>query len=126
VIATIGRAAIVVALCLSIGAHWAALQSVAWATMIVEYAQQEPLAKAIAQTFDGNHPCDLCKHISNGKHSEKKQEAQLAPLKQDLICTRRVIVLIPPSTFCSFVGVKMAASVDAAPPPVPPPRSHAI
>ncbi|HZE13465.1 MAG TPA: hypothetical protein VE086_06905, partial [Chthoniobacterales bacterium] len=126
VIATIGRAAIVVALCLSIGAHWAALQSVAWATMIVEYAQHDSLAKAVAETFDGHHPCDLCKHISKVKDSEKKQDAQLASLKPDLICTTRAIVLVPPYQFYPFPGATTIASADAAPPPVPPPRSHAV
>jgi hypothetical protein len=126
VISKVGRVAVIFALCVSIGAHWAALQSVAWATMIVEYAQNDSLAKAVAETFDGNHPCDLCKHINKVNHSQKNQDAGIVSVKPDLICTTRALVLIPPCTFCSFVGVKMTASGEMRPPPVPPPRSELV
>jgi hypothetical protein len=122
----IGRAAIVLALCVSIGAHWAALQSVAWATMIVDYAHHDSLARAVAETFDGNHPCDLCKHINRVKDSEKKQDSQPASVKPDLICSTCAIVLVPPYRLCSFVGVKGVATANAAAPLVPPPRTRLL
>jgi hypothetical protein len=122
----LGRAAIVLALCVSIGAHWTALQSVAWATMIVQYAQRCSLPEAVAKTFDGNHPCDLCKHINKAKDSEKTQDAQPASVKPDLICTTRAIALVPPYTFCSFAGVTMTQSAEMQAPPVPPPRADLV
>jgi len=52
------------------GLHWIALQSVAWTTMVIEYSKRAPLREAVAQTFDGAHPCSLCHAVAAGKKSE--------------------------------------------------------
>jgi hypothetical protein len=122
----IAHAGVVLALCLSIGAHWVVLQSVAWGTMVVQYSQHVPLSQAVAQTFDGDHPCNLCKRISAAQHSEKKGDAQFGAIKPDLICATRRIVLLPRSTDFLFARVVMSASLLAHSPPTPPPRSELI
>ena len=61
-------------LVISTGIHWVALQTVAWAGMIVSYSEKAPLKTALAETFDGKYPCPLCKAIAAGKKSEKKSE----------------------------------------------------
>jgi len=122
VILAIARATVVLVLCVSVGAPWVALQSVAWATMLVEYSQEATLAKAVVQTFDGNHPCDLCKHV-RVKQSEKKPDAPSTTLKADLLCVKRAIVLIPPQAALSFPSELVGASAEVPAPPVPPPRS---
>jgi hypothetical protein len=119
----VARIALVLVVCLSIGPHWAALQPVAWATMIIEYSQSAPLAKAVADTFDGKHPCDLCKHINHAQHSEKKREAQSTTVKQDLLCVKRAVVLFRSYTDLSFPLEHLTATVETRSPPVPPPRS---
>jgi hypothetical protein len=120
---TVARVALVLVVCVSIGPHWAALQPVAWATMIVEYSQSAPLAKAVAHTFDGNHPCDLCKHINRAQHSEKKREAQSTTVKQDLLCVKRAVVLFRSYTDLSFPVEHLSGTAERPSPPVPPPRS---
>jgi hypothetical protein len=80
------RIVMVVALCCAIGLHWVALQSVAWAIMIVDYSKRGSLCQAITQTFDGAHPCSLCHVVSKGKNSEKKQDLRLPAPKIDMIC----------------------------------------
>jgi hypothetical protein len=120
----IGRSFIVLALCLAIGLHWAALQSIAWTTMLIHYSKQtSSLAQAVAQTFDGNHPCALCKGIETAQHSQKKPTVQPAPVKLDLICTTRFVGIIP--TFEDFHYRERALhfSARAQSPPVPPPRA---
>ena len=77
----IGRCVVAFALCSSIGGHWLGLQSIAWATMIADYSQHCSFGQAIVQTFDGKHPCDLCKHISKAKATEKKQDNQRGATK---------------------------------------------
>jgi hypothetical protein len=67
VLTSIGRAATILALCLSLGFHWLALQSVAWTTMLVANARHVPLTEAVAKTFDGEHPCSLCHAVEAGK-----------------------------------------------------------
>ena len=94
--------------------------------MIVEYAQRCSLSEAVVQTFDGDHPCGLCKHISKAKDSGKKHDAQLTPSKPDLICTPRAMVLVPPSTFFSFAALTMSASTEMRAPPAPPPRRELV
>lgn len=71
-----GKVVVVLALVVSLGAHWALLQSVAWVGMIVTYAQEATLAEAVRMTFDGEHPCRLCKVIKAGRATDKKQDAK--------------------------------------------------
>ena len=76
---------IVCALMLSVGLHWAVLQSAAWAGMILRYSQTESLAVAFQKTFDGGHPCALCKKVSNGlKTEDRKSSAQPSKIKMEL------------------------------------------
>jgi hypothetical protein len=122
--AAFARGATALAVCLSVGAHWAALQSVAWGRMIVVYSQHDSLAKAVVKTFDGKHPCDLCKHISSAQNSQKKQDTGPVAAKPDLICATHGILLIPPQTDFSFLVTTTRAVSCARPPPTPPPRSE--
>jgi hypothetical protein len=72
-------------LCAS-NAHLPILQVVAWAGMLVKYSQNRTLAEAAAMTFDGEHPCPMCKAI-------KKQQEQ-APSLQDLNLVSRPIYFL--------------------------------
>jgi hypothetical protein len=118
-----GRIATISALCLSIGLHWIALQSVAWTSMIVDYSKHAPLCRAIAQTFDGAHPCSLCHVVSNGKDSEKKQDLQSSAPKIDMICAPLANRI--ERTFVPFeYAIRDRFSFELGhSPPVPPPRS---
>jgi hypothetical protein len=76
VLREVGRIVTIGALCCAIGLHWVALQSFAWTSMLIEYSKRAPLCQAIAQTFDGAHPCSLCHFVNKGKSSEKKSDLQ--------------------------------------------------
>ena len=65
---------LVLALACSIGLHWAFLQSLAWTSMLADNLLRDSLAQAVIHTFDGQHPCLLCKAIADGKKSEKKTD----------------------------------------------------
>jgi hypothetical protein len=111
------------AICVAIGGHWLALQSIAWATMVVNYSQHCSLGQAIVETFDGKHPCGLCKEINKAKNTEKRQDAQPSADKADLICTIRRVVLLPP--FSPFNYPEFASSLicGSEQPLSPPPRA---
>jgi hypothetical protein len=118
----IGRAATVLALCCAVGLQWIVLQSVAWTTMLVENSKHVRFSAAIAQTFDGAHPCSLCHAVNKGKNSDKKSDLQSPTPKIDMICppiANRVLRPFVPFEYaaanCSWV--EMGRS-----PPVPPPR----
>ncbi|MEZ0299441.1 MAG: hypothetical protein ACAI35_23550 [Candidatus Methylacidiphilales bacterium] len=66
------------------GGHWAALQVVAWAGMIVDHSSRgETISSALGKTFDGEHPCALCNTVKSGQEKEQKDQKQLQ-LKQNL------------------------------------------
>lgn len=116
------RAILALTLCLALGGHWAALQSVAWASMLIQYSSRAPLSQAISQTFDGGHPCGLCKGIKAAQQSQKKSDARPAPIKIDLICATRMITLIPRCADFLFLPSEMRAFECVHSPPTPPPR----
>jgi hypothetical protein len=120
--ARVGRCVVALTLCSSIGGHWFCLQSAAWAKMVVTYSQYCSFGTAIAKTFDGNHPCDLCKHISKARETEKKRDTQRSVNKADFICTTRRVVLLPP--FARFGYPDLASSIRSGfnKTPYPPPR----
>lgn len=91
--------------------------------MIVDYSRHVSLAEAVKQTFDGEHPCDLCKSIHAAKHQEKKQEAVSITFKPDLICAARKVTLRPHCTDFLFFDLRTSASIRSDSPPTPPPRS---
>lgn len=80
------RIATVSMLVLSLGLHWALLQTVAWTGMLITYASDASLKEAVAKTFDGQHPCALCKAIKKGSAEEERQDRkQVKPgIKLDL------------------------------------------
>ena len=123
VISSIGRGVTIFALCLSLGFHWLALQSVAWTGMLLANARHAPLSEAVAKTFDGAHPCDLCHVVAAGKKSEKKSEVLPTIVKLDLICTLRTQTWLPPWASYEYPQINFAISERFQSPPVPPPRA---
>ena len=82
-----------------LGAHWALLQTVAWTTMLADNLCTHSVTEAMAETFDGQHPCCLCKAIAAGKKSEKKAEFNLQTQKLEFPPAVQNFVLIAPSQF---------------------------
>jgi hypothetical protein len=122
VLIRVGRIVTIVALCCAIGLQWVALQSFAWTSMLIEYSKGAPLCQAIAQTFDGAHPCSLCHIVATGKASEKKTEIQSPVPKIDIICVARVMQLISPVALFDYTLRDFSVSKIEHSPPVPPPR----
>jgi hypothetical protein len=126
VVRHIGRIVTIFALCCAIGLHWLTLQSIAWTSMIIDYSKRGTLCQAIAQTFDGAHPCSLCHIVNKGKSAEKKSDLQLPTPKLDLICTQHAITLALPYITFDYAKSNFRISEVGHSPPVPPPRSILI
>ncbi|MFZ9875188.1 MAG: hypothetical protein ACO3E8_07455 [Candidatus Methylacidiphilales bacterium] len=71
------------ALFLVIGGPWAVLQTVAWTKMMVDYSRGASVAEAVAKTFDGDHPCNLCKKISKVRQGEQKSPLVIQQAKKE-------------------------------------------
>jgi hypothetical protein len=120
-----GQLLLILALFATCGGHWMVLQSVAWTNMLVSFSKNEDVTQAIEKTFDGQHPCDLCKRIDSGKGSEKKQDMLWTVGKLNLFHETSGITLVRADDFWeqAVPDYWMATRGDA--PPVPPPRTAA-
>jgi len=110
----------VVVLTFALGGHWAILQSVAWMTMVAGYSQTAPLKEALVKTFDGKHPCSICKFVANGKKSEQKQETQKLLTKLDFFLASTTAGLFPPAPDALHFTPPPAARARSDTPPTPP------
>jgi len=122
VLSRLPKLAVVAALACSIGLHWAFFQSVAWVGMIVTYSQDAPLTQALAKTFDGKHPCTLCKQIAKAKHSEKKSAVSPLLKKLEFLSVQAQFIFAAPTNFWRLMTTEDALLSALLIPPTPPPR----
>ena len=114
--------------CLSVGLHWSAVQVVGWVGMAVKFSRTRPVADALEMTFDGKHPCDLCKLVQN--HGPLSNQAPQSPpeSKSELkllvasIWENPLVSLNAPAEIVAFPDEPGLASMARERPPVPPPR----
>jgi hypothetical protein len=122
----IQRVCIVAALVLSLGLHWSVLQSAAWVGMMVSYSRDGSLSEALEKTFDGEHPCSLCKLVEKGAASGDSEDDSQAPSavnKLDLALAAVERVVLPPPVAPEFGVLIQKPAQRACEPAVPPPRA---
>jgi hypothetical protein len=120
----LAKGLLVMALTLSLGAQWAFLQSVAWTGMLYTYGKEFGLSKAVSMTFDGKHPCGLCRAIEKGKSDQRQQQ------KKCVTPTSELKLQLPPAPFALFHPPHPSVTVTVCnlriepgrPPELPPPR----
>lgn len=56
------------------------LQLIAWAGMLVSYTAEDGLVRGMKDTFSGERPCALCKHI---EAAESEESAPALPSRDD-------------------------------------------
>lgn len=118
------NALLILVLLAGTGAHWCALQSVAWTRMLADNLRTTSFAEAVARTFDGRHPCSLCKVIATAKKSEKKAEFPQPLTKFEFPLTTQSLLLVA-STRSQFIPpVDEFVEPLSQQPPTPPPRAN--
>jgi len=122
VLRSLYRSLVIAALIVAIGGHWAILQSVAWMGMAVSFAQTAPLTDALRKTFDGQHPCKLCKAVREGQKSERNNSALKVEIKIDLLLISRSATIDPPAQYVSIPSGPVSFHFHSQSPPTPPPR----
>ena len=106
------------------GGHWLALQGVAWISMFVDHSREETLAAAVSKTFDGRHPCPLCKAVTTGQSEEREQKEDPTDPSVKLVGVLSVEGASPilrSRALRYFLREPRAGSM-AGRPPSPPPR----
>jgi hypothetical protein len=122
----IGKVLIVLALVATLGAHWALLQTVAWTTMLAHNLQSHSISEAVSDTFDGKHPCPLCRAIAAAKKSEKKSEAVSSTLKMEFPPVAAKFTFILPEPISAYSLAEVSAAATFQKPPLPPPRGFFV
>jgi hypothetical protein len=115
--------------CFSVGLHWSAVQVVGWVGMAFEFSRTRAVADALEMTFDGKHPCDLCKLVQNqgplsedDPQSPPKSKSELKLLVA-AIWENPLGSLMVTSLIVAFPAEPALASLARERPPVPPPRN---
>jgi hypothetical protein len=90
--------------------------------MVISYSENAPLTVALAKTFDGRHPCSLCKEIAQNKETEKKPELRPELKKFEFSYSRVAFVFRGPSHFWDTGCPDSTAERLNSAPPAPPPR----
>ena len=118
----LGHALTVFAVLTAIGAHWVVLQSVAWTTMLAENLRTKSVTEAVERTFDGKHPCSLCKQIAKGQQSEKKSEFRPEWKRFEFSHTPITFIFTAPSHYWEMSEPDASPNALSHAPPVPPPK----
>jgi len=126
VFARLGHFLLIVTLLAATNTYWAVLQSVAWTTMLADNLQRVSFAQAVTRTFDGKHPCCLCKAIAAARKSEKKNGFPLPAPKLEFPPLQQSSILIAPSPIESPPPANAFADSIARPPLRPPPRGFLL
>ena len=119
----VGNALVLSAFLTAMGAHWFVLQSVAWTTMLADNLRTTSITRAVERTFDGKHPCALCKQISKGKQSEKKSDFRVEPNKFEFSYAPAVFIFVSPTQFWEIASADASANLVPHSPLLPPPRA---
>ena len=119
-----GTLSIAVALFSLCGGHWALLQSVAWGRMLQNYSSQDSFSLAVEKTFNGKHPCSLCKKIEQAKQHEKKNNFvnETFKKKEGILEKPFSFLKIFPKSFSYACKSRLHAEPQAIEPLLPPPR----
>lgn len=115
----------VLLVCLSLsGGHWLALQTVAWTRMLVDYSKNQSIAAAVADTFSGERPCEMCVSIEKGKTAEQKEEATTSALaKIEAALVGDTMLVIPARRDGFELSAFFHWNSLLLTPPTPPPKS---
>jgi hypothetical protein len=117
-----GHILLICALLAASGSHWVILQSVAWTGMLAENLQSNSFQEAILKTFDGKHPCCLCKEIAKGKQSEKKADFSVDLKRLEFCYDSTAVVFTAPAFFWITDSIQNPICQLSHAPPTPPPR----
>jgi len=124
IIRRIGCVMMALALFLVTGGHWAMLQGVAWATMVKDFSRTGSLTQAVGKTFDGKHPCPMCKKIASARTSEEKAPLTVKIDKKAEVFLASASTLIPLPLIRAFAYpphpfLDVPEQLSAPPVPVP-------
>jgi hypothetical protein len=91
--------------------------------MLVDNISTTSFSAAIQRTFDGKHPCALCKAIAQGRKSEKQPDTLLSLKKFEALNQAVTMLVSPPASFPLIAAQDASLAALEHAPPTPPPRA---
>jgi hypothetical protein len=105
------------------GGHWMALQSLAWTRMLMSYSRNGQIMEAVTKTFDGRHPCSLCKQVERAKSSEPQSTRAMEVENQAAFVMPALAVMVRKEGISWKLEIpEWHGVVRAEQPTAPPPR----
>lgn len=108
---------------LSQNIHLPVIQVVGWAGMLVSYSRAYSFRDALTMTFDGQHPCPLCKFVESQNVADKKEiTACEFAIDRTYLRPGSLCVPEPPWKTCDWTFIAFTYPPGNHPPERPPPR----
>ena len=79
----------------SLGLHWALLQSFGWVSMLAQRSQSTSWSEAVRTTFDGQHPCLVCRVVNEARRDEKHVPRTVQISKLEMTAPTAWLVFVP-------------------------------
>jgi len=121
-------ACLVVAWLCANGAVLDAVQVIAWGRMFATYAHSFSVGEAVRRTFDGHHPCALCRAVDDARAADRGPAPAPAPLtiKLTLYCHQTESFVPPAAPGRQTDSEATPGLTRRYPVPVPPPRDAVV
>ena len=116
---------LIMTLMVSMGGHLALLQTIAWGNMLVDFSGKTSFSEAVGKTFDGEHPCPLCKVVKKSKRDDEKKPLLKSEMKMEIALPAAVEVPFPRFSEMAFLVTEYGRTFAEVYPAVPtrPPRT---
>lgn len=105
------------------GAHWLLVQGAAWAGMVAARARTSSVAEAVTTTFDGRHPCAVCRAVRRGADADSGARLVRPAPTADLAFAAAAAAFRPALVTSASAAAPCAATPRPRVPPSPPPKS---
>jgi hypothetical protein len=78
-----------------LGLHWALLQSFGWVSMLAHRSQRTTWSEAVRTTFDGQHPCWVCRVVQEARRDEKQLPRTVQVAKLEMTAPTELVLFMP-------------------------------
>jgi hypothetical protein len=95
--------------------------------MLVARSMRSDVETAVRTTFDGQHPCRLCKAVRQARDHEQREEQRSSFFQQifkiDLVAFEAARLAPPGAAEIDFIHLSLSAAARGTEPPKQPPRA---
>lgn len=94
--------------------------------MLISFSRDGSLVEAVAKTFDGEHPCPLCKAVDKGQKQDQEKSVQVPMKKLDAVLVQGFQVIAPAPVRITYAPLTQQGERRVIPPLWTPPRQSPV